>query len=632
MAQHDYVIANASGATVRADINNMALAISSNNSGSSAPSTTYAYLWWIDTGNNLLKLRNSANNAWITMPFSITANNTVDINGGNIDGAVIGGSSAAAGTFTSINATATSTITVNDNSTNLDLISTDADASAGPNLDLYRNSSSPADSDLIGQINWFAENDADEKIEYAEIRAYANDVSDGSEDVRMIVQTAVAGSIGVSRIELMPTELVINNDSKDLDFRVESDNDANAFFVQGSDGNVGLGTASPATKLHISQATTGVSSLSRNASDYAIFLNAVQNTNYFQGALAFGESSTQVSSAIAGYDDGGSGAHGLIFATGTASAISEAVRINKDGMVGIGTTSPSRVLHTEGSSVLFGTTSGAHEILFGDSAHRYFKLYTPSSPDYCTIRTSTTDLLTVNSNGNVGIDTTSPASRLHVVDNSTNNFSTSIRLGQTYNSVFSQISSNFGGSMTLNAGEGGGTPIMHFQVDDSEKMRLTSGDLIVGDTSVPNGNNSCFSVSTGGTVVTSRAATNSQTHLLFMNPNGGVGSIRTSGSATAFNTTSDARLKDVTGSARGLEIINALNPVSYNWKADGKADEGLIAQEVLDIVPNAVSGSEEEFYQMDYSKLVTPLVKAIQEQQEQIEQLKGEIQTLKGDK
>jgi len=104
MAQHDYVIANASGATVRADINNMALAISSNNSGSSAPSTTYAYLWWLDTSANVLKLRNSANNAWITMPFSITANNTVDINGGTIDGTNIGASSAGTGAFTTLNA------------------------------------------------------------------------------------------------------------------------------------------------------------------------------------------------------------------------------------------------------------------------------------------------------------------------------------------------------------------------------------------------------------------------------------------------------------------------------------------------------------------------------------------------
>ena len=100
--------------------------------------------------------------------------------------------------------------------------------------------------------------------------------------------------------------------------------------------------------------------------------------------------------------------------------------------------------------------------------------------------------------------------------------------------------------------------------------------------------------------------------------------------ATAYNTSSDARLKDVTGEARGLEVINELNPVSYNWKADGKADEGLIAQEVQEIVPNAVSGSEEEHYQMDYSKLVVHLVKGMKEQQEQIESLKGEIANLKG--
>ena len=64
---------------------------------------------------------------------------------------------------------------------------------------------------------------------------------------------------------------------------------------------------------------------------------------------------------------------------------------------------------------------------------------------------------------------------------------------------------------------------------------------------------------------------------------------------------------------------------------DNKSDEGLIAQEVLDIVPNAVSQRENGYYQMDYSKLVTPLIKAIQEQQEQIDALQSEIKTLKGE-
>ena len=65
MATHDYVIANQSGAAFRTDLNNALSAIVSNNSNSSSPSTTYAYQWWADTSNAVLKIRNSANNAWI---------------------------------------------------------------------------------------------------------------------------------------------------------------------------------------------------------------------------------------------------------------------------------------------------------------------------------------------------------------------------------------------------------------------------------------------------------------------------------------------------------------------------------------------------------------------------------------
>ena len=67
MSTHDYVIANASGSSVRSDLNNALAAIVSNNSSSSEPSTKYAYMLWADTTNNLIKLRNSANNAWITL-------------------------------------------------------------------------------------------------------------------------------------------------------------------------------------------------------------------------------------------------------------------------------------------------------------------------------------------------------------------------------------------------------------------------------------------------------------------------------------------------------------------------------------------------------------------------------------
>ena len=67
MAQHDYVIDNSTGANVRADINNALLAISSNNSGSSAPSTTYALQTFANTTDTMLQLRNAANNAFVNL-------------------------------------------------------------------------------------------------------------------------------------------------------------------------------------------------------------------------------------------------------------------------------------------------------------------------------------------------------------------------------------------------------------------------------------------------------------------------------------------------------------------------------------------------------------------------------------
>ena len=64
---HDYVIDNSTGANVRADINNALAAIVSNNSSSSQPTTRYAYMWWADTTNGVLKIRNSANDGWVEL-------------------------------------------------------------------------------------------------------------------------------------------------------------------------------------------------------------------------------------------------------------------------------------------------------------------------------------------------------------------------------------------------------------------------------------------------------------------------------------------------------------------------------------------------------------------------------------
>ena len=86
MAQHDYNLINQSGANFRADINNALTAIVSNNSGATEPATKFAYELWVDTTSSVMKIRNSGNSAWVTLPFSLSADNTVDINGGTVNG------------------------------------------------------------------------------------------------------------------------------------------------------------------------------------------------------------------------------------------------------------------------------------------------------------------------------------------------------------------------------------------------------------------------------------------------------------------------------------------------------------------------------------------------------------------
>ena len=81
------------------------IAVNAIHTSASAPATSIsAGLVWFDTSANLLKIRNEANDAWITLPVSVTASNTVDVDGGTVDGAVIGGASAAAITGTTLKA------------------------------------------------------------------------------------------------------------------------------------------------------------------------------------------------------------------------------------------------------------------------------------------------------------------------------------------------------------------------------------------------------------------------------------------------------------------------------------------------------------------------------------------------
>ncbi len=116
MSQHDMDLANAAGASFRADLNNALVALATVSSGASAPSTTFAYQLWADTTSGWLKQRDAANAAWILRaPLGTGA--AVDIaSAGTID---LTANSASSGTLRVTGTTTTTAITLADGQTRL---------------------------------------------------------------------------------------------------------------------------------------------------------------------------------------------------------------------------------------------------------------------------------------------------------------------------------------------------------------------------------------------------------------------------------------------------------------------------------------------------------------------------------
>ena len=578
MAQHDYVIANASGASVRADINNMALAISSNNSGSSEPSTKYAYLWWLDSSANVLKLRNSANNAWITMPFSITANNTVDINGGAIDGTNIGASVAGSGAFTTLIGTA------------LD-ISGNIDVDGITNLDVV---------DIDGALT-----------------------QDGG--------------------------AVFNEASADVDFRVESNSETHAFFINGAgEAVVGIGQISPTSPndatdfLHIGSAQNQDTSivLQDGVEIWEIYqndnLNFCYDTSYVMtlerltGRVGIGDTSpaallTVKASAntyaggfrIEGTDE--TTALGITHVNGdnyiSGNATDDHIILKANGSVGIGATNSDLVTSLSGSVLPNKTLQvGYGQISSDHTSFNYNTNFTNNA--YQSGNNATFSAITSRASG--------------VIQLLENNFifmnASSGTAGQAV-SMVERIRVNSSGQLLL------GTTSNN---SDSYKMIVDcdsgSKGIDVRNVSYNSDNGAFRSVPPGNTSYRFAVMLNSS--------NSTVGKIEVTSANTTYTTSSDYRLKEnITPLENGLDRLNQLKPVKFNWIESGQEEEGFIAHEVDEIFSDAVVGEKDAVQDngtvspqtMDYGRITPLLVKAIQEQQEQIEHLKTEIQTLKGE-
>jgi hypothetical protein len=223
--------------------------------------------------------------------------------------------------------------------------------------------------------------------------------------------------------------------------------------------------------------------------------------------------------------------------------------------------------------------------------------------------------------GNVGIGTGGPSAKLDVNggDIYVRGTLPIIRLYDTDTGAYAEILNN-GQTLSLRADENnlGGSSFIDFRVDGAERLRIdSSGNVLVGTTSLPGSSSAgCAIRGTSEDILKSTSVTTSKNQVVFYNPNGAVGSITTSGSATAYNTSSDYRLKeDVQPMVGAAERVLALNPVNFAWKVDGSRVDGFLAHEAQEVVPHAVTGEKdgEEMQSIDHSKLVPLLTAALQD-------------------
>ena len=317
MAQHDYVIANGTGAAVRSDINSALAAIVSQNSGATEPATTYAYQFWADTTTATLKLRNSANSAWIELM--------------QLDG----------------------TLTMEDGTTALPGLAFRNDLDTGlwrPGANQLAISTNAVERVEFGatevvfndggvDYDFRVEGDTNANLLFVDASTDRVGIGTNSPSSLLHLSVATAASDGTKGVRITNPagtaamfECGSSNDSyigttSGSDFSIRTNNTSKIYVTNG--GNVGIGTTSPTSTLSVGGNAPLAGAIGAVCSAGGIALSLSDNVNSSLHVR------TASGGAIIGTDAGGP----LRFATNGVATTDERARIDSSGRLLVGTSS-----------------------------------------------------------------------------------------------------------------------------------------------------------------------------------------------------------------------------------------------------------------------------------------------------